>query len=147
MGKVWASHMSQSAAAHRAADEPLLGKILLRQNAISNDRLMRALVLQQHQRARLGRILIAEGWACRSSVLQALANQHDLPTVTLKQRQLNRRLLARKPATFWLLHVTVPWMQLGSTVVMAIAHPEDRRKLEQALGGSFPQIRFVLADE
>ncbi|MQQ08008.1 glycosyltransferase [Epibacterium sp. SM1979] len=108
---------------------------------------MRALVLQQHQRARLGQILVAEGWACRSNVLQALADQHKLPTVSLKGRQLNRRLLARRAPTFWLLHTAVPWMQFGETTIIAIAHPEECKTLEPELRKSFPHVRFVLADE
>lgn len=147
MGKVWSSNVVPLATPRKRTSGALLGKILLRQNAVSNDHLMRALVLQQHQRARLGRILISQGWAHRSSVLRALADQHNLPTITLKGRQMSRRLLARRPADFWLLHTAVPWMQLGETVIVAIAHPEQRAQLEAQLSESFPQIKFVLADE
>ncbi len=147
MGKVWSSNVALPATPREQAGGPLLGKILLRQNAVSNDRLMRALVLQQHQRAKLGQILVAQGWASRAKVLRALADQHDMPTVTLKGRQMSRALLGRKAPTFWLLHTAVPWMKLGDTVVIAIAHPEERATLETALGESFPQVKFVLADE
>ncbi|MQY43148.1 glycosyltransferase [Epibacterium sp. SM1969] len=108
---------------------------------------MRALILQQHQRARLGHILISEGWASQNKVLAALSAQFDLPVVSLSGRNFNRRLLGRKPAAFWLEHCAIPWLHLGKRVVIAIAHPEDRARLEEGLRESFPQLSFVLAPE
>ncbi len=145
MGEAWTTLALRARAS--APHPRRLGETLVKDAGLSGDRLMRALVLQQHQRASLGDILVSEGWATRSSVVTALAQQYRMQTVNLEGRPLSKRLMARKPATFWLTHCVVPWMQLGTTVVFAIAHPEERIHLRRLLGASFPKIRFVLADE
>lgn len=147
MGRIWSLANTAEQAVDQHRKGPLLGQLLIRSNAISSDRLMRALVLQQHQRARLGHILVSEGWASNHKVLAALSAQYDLPVVSLNGRSFNRRLLGRKPAAFWLEHTAIPWLHLGKGVVIAIAHPEERAHLQELLGASFPHLSFVLAPE
>jgi len=153
MGEIWTSAALRRRSQHQSAQPSFglrpkrLGETLLQGQAISGDHLMRALVLQQHQRASLGDILVSEGWAERSTVLMALAQQYQMQTVNLSGRPLSKRLLERKPVDFWLGHCIAPWMQLGSTVIFAIAHPEQRTHLRQLLAPSFGEIRFVLTDE
>lgn len=124
-----------------------LGRHLLNSHAIQDTDLLRALVLQRHQDAPLGHILISQGWANPDQVLEALARQQGLQRVDLSQFQANTRLLNRKPAHFWLKHRAVPCRQLGSQLVVAIAHPEHFDALKLALRGSFESIKPVLARE
>ncbi|TLP58315.1 glycosyltransferase [Parasedimentitalea maritima] len=124
-----------------------LGRHLLDIQAIQDTDLLRALVLQRHQKAPLGHILISQGWANKDQVLHALSRQHGIQQVDLSKHTPDPRLLGRKPAQFWIGHNALPWLQLGPVTVIAVAHPEHFHALKQSLKGSFDQIRPVLAAE
>ncbi|WP_446720157.1 glycosyltransferase [Leisingera sp. ANG-Vp] len=109
--------------------------------------MMKALVLRQHQKAALGRVLVAEGLASEDQIQETLAQQYRMPRADLTGQVANPRLLARKPAQFWLRHCALPWMQLGQTVTIAIAHPDRFADLQSELQGSFGSITPVLASE
>ncbi|MEX0302983.1 MAG: glycosyl transferase, partial [Leisingera sp.] len=109
--------------------------------------MMKALVLRQHQKAALGRVLVAEGLASEGQVQETLARQYRMPRADLSGQVANPRLLARKPAQFWLRHCALPWMQLGQTVTVAIAHPDRFEELQRELQETFPAISPVLACE
>ncbi|WP_027236808.1 glycosyltransferase [Leisingera caerulea] len=109
--------------------------------------MMRALVLRQHQKAALGRVLVAEGLASEDQVQDTLARQYRMPRADLTGQIVNARLLARKPAQFWLRHCALPWLQLGKTVTVATAHPDRFEALQRELQDSFGSITPVLAGE
>nr|WP_044008423.1 glycosyltransferase [Leisingera methylohalidivorans] len=109
--------------------------------------MMKALVLRQHQKAALGRVLVAEGLASEDQVQDTLARQFRMQRADLTGQVANPRLLARKPAQFWLRHSALPWMQFGQTVTVAIAHPDRFETLHGELQDSFDRITPVLACE
>ena len=109
--------------------------------------MMKALVLRQHQKAALGRVLVAEGLASEDQVQDTLARQYRMQRADLTGQVANPRLLARKPAQFWLRHCALPWMQLGQSVTIAIAHPDRFGELQSELRDTFPGITPVLACE
>ncbi|KIC26122.1 glycosyl transferase [Leisingera sp. ANG1] len=114
---------------------------------VDNSSMMKALVLRQHQKAALGRVLVAEGLASEDQVQDTLSRQYRMPRADLSGQMANSRLLACKPARFWLRHCAVPWMQLGRTVTVAVAHPDRFETLQQELRDSFQQVTPVLASE
>jgi cellulose synthase/poly-beta-1,6-N-acetylglucosamine synthase-like glycosyltransferase len=135
---------------HLRPPQPLrrpLGHHLIDSHAIRETDLLRALVLQRHQDAPLGHILISQGWANQDQVLDALSKQHNLQRVDLTNITADTRLLDRKPAQFWLKHRAVPFGYSGSELVLAIALPEKFDALKTTLRGSFDDIRPVLASE
>ncbi len=109
--------------------------------------MMKALVLRQHQKAALGRVLVAEGLASEDQVQDTLARQYRMQRADLSGQVANPRLLARKPAQFWLRHCAIPWMQLGQTVTIAIACPDRFEALKEELQDSFSTVTPVLACE
>ncbi|MFS4582356.1 glycosyltransferase [Phaeobacter sp. C3_T13_0] len=108
---------------------------------------MRALVLRQHQRAPIDQILVSEGWASQEQVLDALSSQHGMQRVDLGGHRPQARLLARKPARFWLRRCALPYMQLGQTTMLAVAHPDDFADLKRDLTQSFGDVQPVIASE
>ncbi|MGB0912314.1 MAG: glycosyltransferase [Phaeobacter italicus] len=120
---------------------------LIQDHAVSKDHVIRALTLQQHQRAPIDRILVSEGWASQDQVLDALSSQHKIPKVDLSGHNPQARLLARKPAGFWLRHSVLPWMQLGQTVVVAVSDPNKLNTIRADLAASFGEVMPVLASE
>ncbi|WP_446720381.1 GspE/PulE/PilB domain-containing protein, partial [Leisingera sp. ANG-S5] len=61
-----------------------------------------------------------------------------MPRADLSGQMANSRLLACKPARFWLRHCAVPWMQLGRTVTVAVAPPPPVLTPPQGTRGRFP---------
>jgi cellulose synthase/poly-beta-1,6-N-acetylglucosamine synthase-like glycosyltransferase len=114
---------------------------------VDSSSMMKALVLRQHQGAALGRVLVAEGLASEDRVQDTLSRQYRIPRADLSGQVANARLLACKPAAFWLRHCAVPWMQLGRTVTLAVAHPDRIEALQQELQDKFEHITPVLASE
>ena len=114
---------------------------------VDSSSMMKALVLRQHQGAALGRVLVAEGLASEDQVQGTLSSQYRMPRADLSGQVANARLLACKPAAFWLRHCAVPWMQLGRTVTLVVAHPDRFEILQQDLQDNFEQVTPVLASE
>lgn len=109
--------------------------------------MMKALVLRRHQKAALGRALVAEERASEDQVQDALASQYGMPRADLTGQVASPRLLARKPACFWLRNCLLPWLQLGQTLTVAVAHPDLFEAVRQDLEDSFGSVTPVLAGE
>ncbi|WP_293575780.1 glycosyltransferase [Phaeobacter sp.] len=124
-----------------------LEQSLIRDHAVRKDHMMRALVLRQHQRAPIERILQTQGWASEDQLLAARSTHSGIPKVDLTGHRVQARLIARRSARFWLRHQAIPWMQLGRTVVIAIADPEGYERLCKELAGSFDSVMPVLGSE
>ena len=131
------------------ADQPRLplGRHLVDNGVISQDQLIRALEMQLQLGAPIGEILIAEGWADPRDIQFALAQQHGLQQVALHPHTGDDRLMAAKPAQFWLHHGVAPWMRLGSTVLIATSRPDLFEAILPELQQVFPHVAPVLADE
>ncbi len=87
-----------------------LGIGLVTRGAITQSQLHQALDLQITQNARLGEILVGQGWTDRSAVLEALAEQNGLPIADLQNIAPSPKLCAIKPVEFWLKHNAIPWL-------------------------------------
>lgn len=109
--------------------------------------MMKALVLRRHQKAALGRALVAEERASEDQVQDALASQYGMPRADLTGQVASPRLLACKPASFWLRNCLLPWLQLGQTLTVAVAHPDLFEAVRQDLEDSFGSVTPVLAGE
>ncbi|WP_406649160.1 glycosyltransferase [Aliisedimentitalea scapharcae] len=131
------------------ADQPRLplGRYLVDNGVISQDQLIRALEMQLRLGAPIGELLVAEGWADARDIQFALAQQHGLQQVTLHPRTGDDRLLSTKSAQFWLHHGVVPWMRLGSTVLIATSRPDRFDALLPEFETVFPDVAPVLATE
>ncbi len=131
----------------RHGTSPLRGAPPVARGPGADDSMLKALVLRQHQKAALGRVLVAEGLASEDQVLNTLSRQYRMPRADLSGQMGNARLLACRPAQFWLRHCAVPWMQFGQTVTIAVARPDQFALLQRELQRSFGQIIPVLASE
>jgi len=123
---------------------PLIGRQLVDSGAVSPDCLVRALHLQQTQKAPLGEILVAEGWARPEDIRTALAEQFGLPPADFARRRPDLGLCARKPPGYWLRHAALPWRRMGQQVLVATARPdrfdELRTELVDVLGPIVPVL-------
>lgn len=114
---------------------------------ITQDQLVKALELQLQLGAPIGEILVSEGWAKPEDIHRALSQQYGLQLVNLYPGTADAKLMRTKPAQFWLHHGVIPWMRLGSMVLVATARPDRFNEVREALQEEFADILPVLATE
>lgn len=112
-------------------DPRLLGRILVDMGAITEDNVRDALDMQQRMDAQLGDIFIAEGMARPDQVQKALAQQHGLAVADLAANPPEPGLANLISAELCLKHSAVPWMQIGSILLVATAHPDQFAALKE----------------
>ncbi|OIQ36475.1 MAG: glycosyl transferase [Roseobacter sp. MedPE-SW] len=70
-----------------------------------------------------------------------------LRSVDLSKHRPSAALLKRMPASFWLRHCAIPWVQLGDTIAIAFASAEEASRQERVLTECFGPFIPVLAPE
>ncbi len=123
-----------------------LGIGLVTRGEITQSQLHQALDLQITQNARLGEILVGQGWTDRSAVLEALAEQNGLPIADLKNIAPSPKLCAIKPVEFWLKHNAIPWLRMGPIVLVATARPDHFDIVAEQLHDEETKFIPVLSD-
>ncbi len=123
-----------------------LGIGLVTRGAITQSQLHQALDLQITQNARLGEILVGQGWTDRSAVLEALAEQNGLPIADLQNIAPSPKLCAIKPVEFWLKHNAIPWLRMGPIVLVATARPDHFDSIAEQLHDEETKFIPVLSD-
>jgi len=106
-----------------------IGKILLRQRALSPDQLERALA--ERKGGRLASRLAAEGTITDVSALKALSEQHGIPGIDLNQvcfRLENLDLLPREIAE---KHLILPVLVRNDRIFIAMANPRETKVVDE----------------
>ena len=116
-----------------------LGELLTRNNTVSQQQLLDALLAQVIYGRRLGTNLVELFCVDLDDLAQALATQHDLPPAlndhfSAAEPSVQKRLTAEQAQMFY----TVPLGQVASGIAVAVRDPISARgvaKLSQLLGG------------
>jgi DNA-binding response OmpR family regulator len=106
-----------------------LGKILLRQRALSPDQLERALAEQKG--GRLASRLTADGTISDISALKALSEQHGIPGIDLGQICLRLDALELLPREIAERHSILPVLERDDRLFVATANPRERKVLDE----------------
>ncbi len=130
----------QPASAPASQRRPI-GRHLIESGVITARDLIHALALQQKWDAPLGEILLSEGLATETEVLDAVAQQHGLHRVDLAEQPPDPGLPNLLTPQEWLRLRAVPWMQLGPTLIVATARPDRIAEIAPLL----PRFETVLA--
>ncbi|TDK43247.1 glycosyltransferase [Antarcticimicrobium luteum] len=101
--------------------------------------------MQLRLNARIGEILVAEGWTTQRAVYAALALQFGLQAVDPLRETPDPDLTTRLPARFWAAHELIPLRRTGGLVEIATAEPHRFGHLRTVLAEVFGPVRPVLA--
>jgi len=124
-----------------------LGEILQARGLLSADELDRALELQKERGDKLGRILVDLGFVAQRDVLNALAEQLQLPVAAIAGPPPVTPETERLPARFLRQARAVPVRIEDSTLVLAMADPLDFETLRAAQTATGLKVRPELALE
>jgi DNA-binding response OmpR family regulator len=110
-------------------DRKQIGKILLRQRALSPEQLDRALA--ENRGGRLASRLAAEGTITDVSALKALSEQHGIPGIDLGQICLRLETLDLLPREIAERHLLLPVLMREDRLFVAMANPRERKVLDE----------------
>jgi DNA-binding response OmpR family regulator len=111
------------------SDKKQIGKILLRQRALSPDQLERA--LSEGRGGRLASRLAAEGTITDVAALKALSEQHGIPGIDLSQICLRLDTLDLLPREIAERHLILPVLMRDDRLFVALANPRERKVLDE----------------
>src|SRR6187431_3159494 len=106
-----------------------IGKILLRQRAISQDQLDRALA--DRKGGRLASRLAADGTITDVSALKALSEQHGIPGIDLNQVCLRLEDLDLLPREIAEKHLILPVLVRDDRLFIAMANPREKKVIDE----------------
>jgi DNA-binding response OmpR family regulator len=110
-------------------DRKQIGKILLRQRALTPDQLERA--LSEKKGGRLASRLAAEGTITDLSALKALSEQHGIPGIDLGQICLRLETLDLLPREIAEKHLILPVLIRDDRLFVATANPREHKVLDE----------------
>jgi DNA-binding response OmpR family regulator len=111
------------------SEKKQLGKILLRQRALSPEQLDRA--LSEKKGGRLASRLTADGTISDVSALKALSEQHGIPGIDLAQICLKLETLDLLPREIAERHLILPVLVRDDRLFVATANPREREVLDE----------------
>lgn len=139
-------HLSDPQAADYGMPPLPLGRHLVDAGIIGSRDLVHALDLQAHVDAPLGEILIAEGLAAPGDILAALSTQNNAPVADLNTDPPEMSLAQRLPAALCLKYRVVPWMTMGTALLVATSRPHEFDQLRACMGAEGVHLLPVIAD-
>ncbi len=109
-----------------------LDQILITLGYASQEQITRALARQRSHGGRLGMNLVQSGFITPEQLLAALAEQYQLPSTILTERDIPADLLSRIPPEIILDHLILPmaWNSQQKVLTLAVANPD----VDDALG-------------
>jgi type IV pilus assembly protein PilB len=126
-GRVPADTGKVEAAGHPRNQWPALGTLLVRDGAVSEEQLERALALQRLQPdQRLGEILLAEGFVTPRDISRVLAEQHELEFVDLNPASIDTAAALLLTAALARRYRALPIRFLDDgSILIAVADPTN----------------------
>jgi DNA-binding response OmpR family regulator len=110
-------------------DRKQIGKILLRQRALTPEQLDQA--LSENRGGRLASRLAADGTITDVSALKALSEQHGIPGIDLGQVCLRLDILDLFPREIAERHMLLPVLMRDDRLFVAMANPRERKVLDE----------------
>src|SRR5688500_546192 len=111
------------------SEKKQLGKILLRQRALSPEELERALA--ENKGGRLASRLAASGAISDVAALKALSEQHGIPGIDLAQICLRLEDLELLPREIAEKHLILPVLMRDDRLFIAMANPREKKVIDE----------------
>ena len=128
-------------------DPRALGQILIDDGAVEPGNLLKALVMQRRESARLGEVLLAHGWVTDVALARALSRQWRTTVIDLVALPPDARLIDQAGPEWCLSQAVVPWRRTGGVTFVATARPEAFAAHRPRLEARFGPVRMLLCAE
>lgn len=128
------------------ADSAMIGSILTRRGAASEQLIQQALEAQKKSRARLGDILGSNGLVRRADISAAAAQQRGMRFVRLSDQPADPGLLVDIDIPTYLHRQIMPWRRDGARTIYVTSDPEEGAAALPLLGDSHSSSLLALAE-
>ncbi|MDJ0926907.1 MAG: ATPase, T2SS/T4P/T4SS family [Gammaproteobacteria bacterium] len=122
-----------------------LGELLVRKELISQEQVEEALRAQKKSGKRLGEIVTERGWLEERQVLQALAEQLDVPMVRLRAGVYDPETVAMLDHDTAKRLKVLPLFRVRGVVALATANPQDMPSLTEIEDRLQATVRPIMA--
>ena len=125
---------------------PLLGSLLLRDELVSADELYAVLAQQRlSSTKRLGEILVARGSLTEEQLSRALAEQHELPFVELRESEIDRAAASLLPRDVARAHLALPISHVDGALLVVVADPASAVHADELRAALGVPLQFAVA--
>jgi type IV pilus assembly protein PilB len=124
-----------------------LGAMLRDRGLVTDDQLSAAIARQKKTGQRLGHILVELGFVSPDAVLEALSQQLGVATVRINAHTVHPDAVTALPEKVARRHTAFPLQKVGTTLIVALASPEDLNALDDIRFASGCDVQTVLALE
>lgn len=124
-----------------------LGEILVQQKLIDPAKLEKALRVSQEEKIPLGKALLRLHYLLEEELARTIASQHDIPFISLKNKQFPPDLGTFISANYAVHHMVVPVEKKGSSVTLAMAYPLNESLLNELTALTKCRIVKMIASE
>ena len=124
-----------------------LGDRLIAEGLITPEKLGQALSAQKGTRDKLGTVLVRLGALGEDQLLDFLSRQHNVPSITLHQLEIEPEVLRLVPAPLAEKLEVLPIKRTGNTLTLAMADPTNVLALDDVAFMTNLQIQPVVASE
>lgn len=126
----------------------LLGELLVNKGVIASWQLEAVLQEQRTSGELLGTILVRKGWVTEDALLKTLADQMEIPYVSLETEPVDWTVAKGFPSTLFKEHDCFPIRMTELVVTVAIANPLDvwaASEVEKVAHARGLRVQLVLA--
>ena len=102
-----------------------LGELLVRENLISLQQLQKAQEESRKSGGRIGSLLVKQGSIAESDLTGFLSKQYGVPSIDLKEFEIDPEVLKLVPKATAEKHLVVPVNRTGASLVLAMSDPSN----------------------
>ena len=124
-----------------------LGELLLEKGLITEEQLRQALGEQKVTGEELGKILVKLGYLDQKDLLEVLAEQLEIPYISLDHYDLDEETLHLIPGNLALQYLALPLFVIGDVLTLAMANPQDVSVIDTIRRLTGKQIEPAIAAE
>jgi type IV pilus assembly protein PilB len=124
-----------------------LGELLVRENMISLAQLQKAQKAQNQEGGRLGYQLVKQGFINETDLTNFLSRQYGVPSVNLKDLQVDPAILQLISKEVAERHLVVPINRVGASLLVAMSDPSNIYAVDELQFITGLNIEVVVASE
>jgi len=107
-----------------------LGELLIERGIINQQKLDKALAVQQERGGLIGEIMVELGFAKEEDIAQALTAQYGFPYLPLNNYDVNQEITKIIPARVARQYVLIPIDKIGNNLTLAMSNPLNLHAIE-----------------
>jgi type IV pilus assembly protein PilB len=124
-----------------------LGKMLIKENLITEEQLEKALDEQKKTGGRLGTNLVKFGYLSEKDLISALSKQHNIPGIDLNSVDIDEKVVHLIPSNVAIKYELIPISRTGKMLTVAMVNPDDIFAIEDIKFSTGFEIQPVIASE